>query len=104
MFFAAGKDTARIKKYTEYQQPCSNCRAFELEVKVFQGYFHLYYIPCLPLKGKRVEISCTNCRETIQLQSLKDHYLGITKTPFWLFSGPIVIILCVILFSILINS
>ncbi len=95
MFFIYGRQTARIKKYTDNQHSCKKCRAFDIEVKVYRDYYHLYYIPVCPIGSKTANARCNSCGEPMRLDSMLQHYESIGKTPFYLFSLPI-LIACII--------
>lgn len=86
MFLIYGRRSARIKKYTDNGQCCKNCKTFELDIKVYRSYFHLYYIPVLPFGDKTAEIHCNSCGEPFRVYTTQKHYADITKTPFYLYS------------------
>ncbi len=81
MFIIHGKQTARIKKYTDNHQVCQNCKSLDLEVKVYRDYYQLFFIPIFPVGIKSVVIKCNNCREPMRLEAVKKHYEEVTKTP-----------------------
>lgn len=89
MFVIYGKRTARIKRYTDNHQACQSCKAFDLDVKVYRDYYHLFFIPVIPVGDKKVEIRCKSCGEPTKLEAIKNHYHKISKTPFYLFTLPI---------------
>lgn len=89
MFVIYGRRTARIKKYTDNQQACQNCKTFDLDVKVYRDYYHLFFIPVFPVGDKSVKIRCNNCGEPMRLETIQKHYESVSKTPFYLFTFPI---------------
>ena len=89
MFLIYGRRTARIKRYTDHQQACQSCKVFDLDVKVYRDYYHLFYIPVLPAGYKTVDIRCKNCGEPMRSEVIKKEYEQITRTPFYLFALPI---------------
>lgn len=89
MFLIYGRKTARIKKYTENHQACNSCKAFDLDVRVYRDYYHLFFIPFFPVGGKTVKIHCNSCGQPMRLDTMQNHYAGISKTPFYLYAGPI---------------
>jgi hypothetical protein len=89
MLVLYGTRTARIKKYTYNQQVCKSCGAFDLEVSVYRGYFHLFFIPVFPVGDKTVKIKCRNCGAPIRLDTLQRHYESISRTPIYLYAAPI---------------
>jgi len=86
MFLIYGRRAARIKKYTDHQQACISCKAFDLDVRVYRDYYHLFFIPVTPVGVKAVKIRCKNCGEPIRLEAIQKHYEQISKTPFYLFT------------------
>jgi hypothetical protein len=101
MILIYGRRTARIKKYTENHQACKSCKTFDLNVKVYRDYYHIFFIPIFPAGLKSVKIICNNCKEPNGLQSLHRHYENISRTPIYLYTLPIVF---VCLFVFLINA
>jgi zinc-ribbon family len=89
MFVIYGRRTARIKKYTDNQQACQSCKTFDLDIKVYRDYYHLFFIPVFPVGDKTVKIRCNNCGEPMRLETIQKHYESISKTPFYLFTFPI---------------
>jgi len=101
MLILYGRRTARIKKYTDNQQSCKSCAAFNLDVRVYRDYYHLFFIPVFPVGDKTVKIKCRNCEEPIRSDTLQIHYESISKTPIYLYAIPI---LFTGLIAILINA
>lgn len=95
-----GTTTGRIKKYTEYVQPCKSCRAFDMTIEVFQDYYHFLFIPFVAKPGKTAKIRCSNCGEPVLTTALLQEHESKTKTPFYLFSGVIVVAAIVLLLVI----
>lgn len=87
MLLIYGRKRARIKKYADHQNSCSNCKAFDLSVKVYMGYFQLYYIPIFPTGEKEVVIHCNNCGEPVRTEAIQEHYSNLTRRPFYLYAG-----------------
>lgn len=92
MFLIYGRRKARIKKYTDYQQPCQSCKVFDQDVRVYRDYYHFFFIPVFPIGEKTVSIRCKNCGEPMRLEVIKKHYEKISKTPFYLFTGTLLLI------------
>jgi hypothetical protein len=72
-----------------------------MEYNFLQKYFHLYFIPVIPLK-KKASVCCENCGHLYEgkeitntidtkLNRVKDRYP--IRTPLWAFSGIIIITL-----------
>lgn len=89
MFVIYGRQTARIKKYTDNKLACQSCKKFDLDIKVHRDYYHLFFIPVFPVGDKTLKIRCNNCGEPMRLETIQKHYEGISKTPFYLFTFPI---------------
>lgn len=87
MFVIYGRRTARIKRYTDNQHRCKSCSSVDLDIKVYRGFYHLFFIPFFPAGDKSVKIYCNNCGEPLRLESLQKHYEGSTKTPVYLYAG-----------------
>lgn len=99
MFIIHGRRTARIKRYTDNQQACRNCGSFDLDVRVYRGYYHAYFLPIIPLGPKSSKIRCKSCRSEIFADSLSRHYEGIAKTPFYLWTVPLLFAALIVLIS-----
>lgn len=93
MFIIYGKKTGRIKKYTDHGHACPNCKAFDLSIKVFREYYHLYYIPAFPAGIKSAAVSCNNCGATIRNEAVSQQYENTARTPFYFFIWPILVII-----------
>jgi hypothetical protein len=91
MFLIYGRRTARIKRYTDNRQYCKSCHSFDLEVKVYKQYFHIFFIPFFPASNKTVKIYCTNCGEPFRVDTIQKQYENITRTPIYLYAGLILI-------------
>jgi hypothetical protein len=101
MFLIYGRHNARIKKYTANDQSCKSCRTFDIEVKVYREFYHLFYIPFCPVGDKTVNARCKNCGEPFRSDSFLTYYKEKSKTPFYYFSLPILFSGLVILLTIL---
>ena len=100
MFLIYGRHKARIKKYTINDQACKDCRIFDIEVKVYREFYHLFYIPFCPVGDKTVSARCKNCGEPFRSDSFLSHYKEISKTPFYYFSLPILFTALIILLTV----
>lgn len=101
MFFYGVKSKS-IRKGTLTNIHCDYCdEESEMEYDFKQKYFHLYFIPLIPLK-KKTEVCCTNCWHVYEtkefsndvhkkLNRVKDKYP--IRTPLWAFSGIIILTL-----------
>jgi len=81
---------------------CEYCEEVsDMEYNFLQKYFHLYWVPMIPLK-KKTEVRCKNCGHTyegkeltkditVKLNRVKERYP--IRTPLWAFSGLIILTL-----------
>ena len=77
---------------------CTHCKQQATHIiSVFGRYAHIFWIPFFPL-GKKGVSECNHCKRTLEPKemsaSLKLVYQkinGVTKTPFWFWSGLILI-------------
>jgi hypothetical protein len=82
---------------------CSECSANNsLSMHVFQQYLHIFWIPIFPFR-KTGSSECSNCKQVLQKkdfsEELKEKYSqlkSISKTPFWTFTGVLLIIVIAI--------
>ena len=91
MIFLYGKRKVRIKKYDDYNIKCENCNSCEQRFSVYQEYFHIFFIPIFPLGFKMIKSVCLKCNDTFN-EEKKKHYLSITRTPLYLYTGIILFI------------
>lgn len=86
MFLVRGKKVAKIKEFTDNTQSCTSCKSFDLRIKIFREYQHVYLIPVYPIGDNVVEIRCNQCTAPILLESLKKEYAKTARAPFYLYS------------------
>jgi zinc-ribbon family len=91
MLVIYGRRKARIKKYTDNRNYCKSCNSFDLNVKVYKEYFHIFFIPFFPTGDKKVKIVCNNCGEPYRVDTVQKDYERSTKIPIYLYSGLIFI-------------
>ena len=90
MFFNLhGRKTARIKKFTEVQEHCRNCKSFDLDIKVYRDYHHFMFIPIIPVGDKVAKIYCNHCGDGLRIETIRKQYEASARTPFYLYSAPI---------------
>src|SRR5947208_13350230 len=87
MFIIFGRRKARIKKYTDSPEYCKSCNSYELQIKVYKEYFHIFFIPFFPTGHKTVKIHCKKCGEPFRMDTVQKHYQSITRTPIYLYTG-----------------
>lgn len=92
MIFIFGMRTISIGQFIDKDHICYRCQAYDREVRVFRTYVHFCLIPVFPVGGKRLEMHCRNCGDQTKSETVEKKYLGIAKTPFYLYSLPILIL------------
>jgi len=90
----------RIKRYDDYHVKCDNCGSEGQRFSVYQDYAHLFFIPLFPLGKKTIQSVCLKCNDRFN-EEKKDHYLSITRTPIYLYTG--LILFAVMIISIVIG-
>ncbi|QHI35922.1 hypothetical protein IMCC3317_12700 [Kordia antarctica] len=82
---------------------CPNCEATEIHAQAVSSYVTVFWIPIFPYR-KKYSTVCKNCTQVLKKkempQSLKDKLAmekGHFKTPFYLFSGLIILALLITL-------
>ncbi|NDV83543.1 zinc-ribbon domain-containing protein [Bacteroides sp. 51] len=101
MFILHGTKTLRIKKYIDNRIKCEECGSYTHIFKVYQDYFHIFFIPFVPFGVKRITSQCSKCGFALNGQK-KDFYLDQTRTPKYMYSG-IILIVSIITAAILLN-
>ncbi|SFD12425.1 zinc-ribbon family protein [Chitinophaga sp. CF118] len=86
-FFIYGKKKTHIKSDTNHEYVCQNCNHSDLDVHVYREYFHLLFLPIIPVGAKEVKIRCNNCEQLKWIASLEKHYEKTSRTPFYLYTG-----------------
>jgi hypothetical protein len=89
MFIIYGARTARIKNYVDNSHCCKICGVFDLTIKVYRKYYHVFFIPVIPIEEKTSTIRCNNCGEPLRSDKIQRHYENISKTPIYLYTMPI---------------
>lgn len=92
MHLIYGKRVAKIKTFTDNSNNCTSCKAFDLRVKVFREYYHLFFIPFVAFGDKRADIRCNQCTEPIRTEALKKEHEKNTRTPFYMYSLAILVV------------
>lgn len=92
MFLIYGRKTARIKRFTDHQESCKSCKSFDLDVKVYRDYYHLFFIPVFPVGDKSSSIRCNKCTEPFRVEATQKQYARTARTPFYLYALIIIII------------
>jgi len=91
MIFIYGRRKVRIKKYDDYHIKCDICNSYEQRFSVYQECFHIFFIPIFPLGVKTIQSVCLKCNDKFN-EEKKNHYLSITRTPIYLYTGIILFV------------
>ena len=91
MIFIYGRRKIRIKKYNDYHIKCEHCNDYGQRFSVYQEYFHIFFIPIFPLGVKTINSVCLKCNDTFNGEK-RNHYLSITKTPIYMYTGIILFV------------
>lgn len=103
MMTLAGKKTSELKFKTPKEVLCPKCNTKNTtRIAVTGTYKHLFHIPFLS-GGKSGNSNCENCNHTLEFAQMPDNIKlayyelkEISKTPYWHYSGLIVIKLLVL--------
>lgn len=68
----------------------------DMGIAVHKSYFHVFYIPFFPTGPKSSKCWCRNCGSLIRIDSLQTEFEKKTKSPFYLYTGLILIGLLVL--------
>lgn len=60
MFFLRGTRKARIKTYQHHDRQCEQCKDFNLTIRVYKDYFHVYFISFTASGVKTSVIHCNS--------------------------------------------
>ena len=85
-----GRRQIRIKKYIDDTIKCKTCSNYSQLFAVHQEYFHVMFVPFFPSSLPVINCICTECGDPYNSDKNKD-YLEKTKTPFWMYSGLILV-------------
>ncbi|HRN46454.1 MAG TPA: hypothetical protein PKW69_00360 [Niabella sp.] len=102
MFIIYGRRTARIRKYKYESQSCANCGSFGISIKVYRDYYHLFFLPLIPVGINTAKIRCNNCGRQIRSGAIETEYEEKAKAPIYLYAG-VVLFLSFISFAIFNN-
>ncbi|MDR1761746.1 MAG: hypothetical protein LBR55_04790 [Bacteroidales bacterium] len=82
----------RIKRYVDHHIACEKCGRCDQKFSVYQEYFHIFLIPLFPFThSKTIASVCIHCNDKFN-EKKKDYYLSKTKTPWYMYSGVILIV------------
>ncbi|MDR2010754.1 MAG: zinc ribbon domain-containing protein [Bacteroidales bacterium] len=92
MILFYGKRKIRIKKYNDRHVKCDNCNSRGQIFSVYREYFHIFFIPIFPFGIKTINSICLKCNYIFNGEK-RDYYLSITRTPIYLYTGVILVII-----------
>lgn len=102
-FYGVKSKSIKIGKLTNIH--CNYCdKESKMEYEIEQKYFHLYFIPFIPLK-KRTTVCCENCwtvfekkhfSNDINIKLNRANDRNPVRTPIWTFSGSILLALLIV--------
>ena len=95
MIVIHGKRKIRIKRYNDSNIKCEQCHCYGQIFSVYQEYFHLFFVPFFPLGYKIINSVCPHCKDSFNEEKTK-HYLSLTRTPLYLYTGSILIVALVV--------
>ncbi len=90
MFILYGTTKKKIKTFTDQKTTCDLCGGFSKEYRIYQPCFHIFWIPFFPIGRKYMVVKCSGCNA--QYDTINDPYLSNTRTPFFMFLGPLLIL------------
>ncbi|WP_035648370.1 zinc-ribbon domain-containing protein [Flavobacterium sp. ASV13] len=93
-----GTKAANIKNDQVLNVDCSHCDSkVTMRYSIFEKYAHIYWIPFFPIK-KLIFAECNSCKKTFERHELPtptqqkiDRSKGKVNSPFWMFSGLMII-------------
>ena len=91
MFVIHGGRAMRIKKTVEDRERCNECKAFGMNIEVFRKYYHVWFIPFVAYGPKVASVRCSTCGEAHHDKNLNEHHEQNAKTPFYYYSGAIIL-------------
>lgn len=101
-----GWSSKKLKQAPFSGKSCSNCENESTLIIVSASYAHVFWIPIFPFK-KSLHIVCPNCKHEEKAKDASEEVKGITKqlkasvkTPWYLFSGLILIALIIGFFTV----
>jgi hypothetical protein len=88
-------------------EKCTSCGTMNsVELSLFQKYAHIFWIPFFPM-GKTGVSQCQHCRQVLKLNEMPesvrvsyDNLKKQSKTPVWIFAGPGLVVLIIIMITI----
>ena len=91
MLLLKGTRTVRIKTWQDHAHQCDACKDFNLSIGIYMKYFHIFFIPIAALGVKSTKMYCASCGQPVRIDSVSREYEKRTKTPFYLYSGMILV-------------
>ena len=92
MFILYGRKKAVIKRYTDFQHPCTHCDSTNLNVVVYRDYIHLFFLPVLPFGEKNTVMICSKCSNRVRIDSVQSQLEKFTRTHWTLYAGLLLVL------------
>lgn len=86
-----GKKWGLIKRVEDKNRSCISCKKSDIGVKVYRKYTHYFFIPFYGVGDKEVVAKCNHCGVTQEVEKY-DSIKEKSKTPFYFYSGIVLII------------
>ncbi len=100
-----GTGEKKLANNQQRKQKCPNCGEQGIAFHLFQKYFHLFWIPTIPI-GKRKVAACEKCGAGYEdnnipqdLKSELSYVLSETRTPPYMYSGSAIAVIGIALIS-----
>ena len=93
-----GRGSTHLKSEHLKQISCPHCQSQDtVDISVYGNYAHVFWIPTFPI-GKQGVSQCQHCKQTLKEKEMPDQFKqafkafkSTLKTPFWHFSGLLLI-------------
>lgn len=92
MYIYSGHKRILLKYHHDNIGQCSHCKSINLSFAVYRDCVHVFDVPIFPSDEKEVEVLCLDCKEWDNRNPRAAHFKEITRTPIYLYGGPIVFI------------
>lgn len=98
MIILWGRKTKILETYEDDDSICDNCNTNSITYFVYQDYYHIFFIPLFPIL-KYGGLYCRNCEKSHinTISSKLSEYEKLTRTPIYMYSFPIIILIIIIL-------
>lgn len=84
MYIFFGIRHIRIRTIRNWKTTCSKCGSHNMEYRVYQPCFHVFWIPFFPIPGKYLVEKCADCKT--RYETTEHPELAHTRTPIYMFA------------------